>query len=168
VQEVVLTLGDDVSTDAIYPGRHMATQLPSETPQFAFADLPGFNAELRAGEIRSGSVVVAGRNFGCGSSREQAVSCLKGHGLTVVARSFATIFLQNAVNLGLPVVIAPDLEAAPGELLEIGAQDVLNRASGRRHAVTPLPASRQAVIAAGGLIAYTRARVLKRADRNAY
>jgi 3-isopropylmalate/(R)-2-methylmalate dehydratase small subunit len=168
VQEVVLTLGDDVSTDAIYPGRYMATQLPSETPQFAFADLPGFNAELRAGEIRPGSVVVAGRNFGCGSSREQAVSCLKGHGLTVVGRSFARIFLQNAVNLGLPVVIAPDLEAAPGELLEIGAQDVLNRANGRRYAVTPLPASRQAVIAAGGLIAYTRARVLKRADRLAY
>ena len=168
MQEVVLTLGDDVSTDVIYPGRHMATQLPAETPQFAFADLPGFNAELRAGEIRPGSVVVAGRNFGCGSSREQAVSCLMGHGLTVVARSFARNFLQNAVNRGLPVVIAPDLEAAPGELLEIGPQDVLNRASGRRYAVTPLPASRQAVIAAGGLIAHTRARVLKRADRLAY
>jgi 3-isopropylmalate/(R)-2-methylmalate dehydratase small subunit len=168
VQEVVLTLGDDVSTDVIYPGRFMATQLPSETPQFAFADLPGFNARLRAGDVRPGSVVLAGRNFGCGSSREQAVSCLKGHGLTVVARSFARIFLQNAVNVGLPVVIAPDLEAAPGELLEIGAQDVLNRASGRRYAVTPLPASRQAVIAAGGLIAYTRARVMKRAEPRAY
>jgi len=168
VQEVVLKLGDDVSTDMIYPGRFMATQLPAETPQFAFADLPGFNAQLRAGDVRRGSVVLAGRNFGCGSSREQAVSCLKGHGLTVAARSFARIFLQNAVNLGLPIVVAPGIEASPGELLEISAREVLNRKSGVRYPVTPLPASQQAVIAAGGLIPYTRARVLKRADSLAY
>jgi 3-isopropylmalate dehydratase small subunit len=168
VHEVVLTLGDDVSTDVIYPGRFMATQLPSETPQFAFADLPGFSERLRAGAIRPGGVVVAGRNFGCGSSREQAVSCLKGHGLTVVARSFARIFLQNAVNLGLPVVVAPGILAQPGELLEISEQEVLIRKSGERYPVTPLPASQQAVIAAGGLIAYTRARLMRRAGPLAY
>ena len=111
---------------------------------------------------------MAGRNFGCGSSREQAVSCLKGLGLTVVARSFARIFLQNAVNLGLPVVIAPGIEAAAGDLLEIGERDVVDRGTGRRFTVTPLPPGRQALVAAGGLIAYTRARVLKRADKLAY
>jgi 3-isopropylmalate/(R)-2-methylmalate dehydratase small subunit len=168
VQEVVLVLGDDVSTDMIYPGRFMATQLPSETPQFAFADLPEFRPRLRGGDLYEGGVVVAGKNFGCGSSREQAVSCLKGLGLTVVAKSFARIFLQNAVNLGLPVVIAPGIEAEPGDLLEVSPQEVVNRGSNRRFAVTPLPAARQAVIAAGGLIAYTRARVLKRAERRAY
>ena len=168
MQEVVLVVGDDVSTDLIYPGRFMATQLPPETPQFAFADLPEFRARLGAGEIRPGSLVVAGRNFGCGSSREQAVSCLKGLGLMVVARSFARIFLQNAVNLGLPLAVAPAIEAAAGDLLEISATEVVNRADGRRFAVTPLPPARQALIAAGGLIAYTRARVLKRAERHAY
>ena len=94
--KVVLVLGDDVSTDDIYPGRFMATVLPSETPQYAFADHAAFHARLKAGQIPPGSVLVAGQNFGCGSSREQAASTLKGHELVVVARSFARIFLQNA------------------------------------------------------------------------
>ncbi|MCU0256485.1 MAG: hypothetical protein MUF60_07060 [Vicinamibacterales bacterium] len=100
--KVVLTLGDDVSTDIIYPGRFMATVLPSETPQFAFADHTEFNGKLKAGAIPRGSVVVAGNNFGCGSSREQAASCLKGHDLVVVARNVARIFLQNSINLRSP------------------------------------------------------------------
>ena len=112
---VILKLGDDVSTDVIYPGRYMATVLPSETPAHAFADHPAFQAALNAGAIPPGSVVAAGRNFGCGSSREQAASCLKGHELAVVARSFARIFLQNAINLGLKVVLAPSFEANEGD-----------------------------------------------------
>src|SRR5512142_783847 len=108
--KVVLTLGDDVSTDIIYPGRFMATVLPSETPQFAFADHAEFNGRLKAKQVEPGSVVVGGRNFGCGSSREQAASCLKGWGLTIVATGFARIFLQNAINLGLAVVTAPGVE----------------------------------------------------------
>src|SRR5512139_3404712 len=98
--KVVLTLDNDVSTDIIYPGRFMATVLPTETPQYAFADLAEFNAKLKALQVPAGSIVVAGTNFGCGSSREQAASCLKGHGLIVVARNIARIFLQNAINLG--------------------------------------------------------------------
>src|SRR5512141_681356 len=94
--EVVLVLGDDVSTDAIYPGRFMATVLPSETPQYAFADLTDFNAKLKSGAIAEGSAIVAGKNFGCGSSREQAASTLKGYDLVIVARGFARIFLQNS------------------------------------------------------------------------
>src|SRR5215471_1492228 len=109
---VVLKLGDDISTDIIYPGRYMATVLPVETPQFAFADNGAFNRRLRAKEITPGSIIVAGKNFGCGSSREQAVSCLKGHDLVIVARSLARIFLQNAVNLGLRVIACPQIEAA--------------------------------------------------------
>ena len=78
---VVLSLGDDVSSDVIYPGRYMATVLPGETPQFAFADLQDFNGTLREKAIPAGSLIVGGKNFGCGSSREQACSCLKGHAL---------------------------------------------------------------------------------------
>src|ERR1700693_1866512 len=92
---VILKVGDDVSTDVIYPGRYMATVLPSETPAHAFADHPAFQAAVNAGTILPGSVIAAGRNFGCGSSREQAASCLQGYALAVVARSVARIFMEN-------------------------------------------------------------------------
>jgi 3-isopropylmalate/(R)-2-methylmalate dehydratase small subunit len=158
---VVLKLGDDVSTDDIYPGRFMATVLPSETPQYAFADRAEFNAGLKAGDIPPGSIIVAGRNFGCGSSREQAASTLKGHELVVVARSFARIFLQNAINLGLKVVVAPEIEAAEGDDLELNPDALNNNTSGKIFAVAYLPRARQAIIDAGGLVAYTRERLFR-------
>jgi 3-isopropylmalate/(R)-2-methylmalate dehydratase small subunit len=157
---VILKLGDDVSTDVIYPGRYMATVLPSETPAHAFADHPAFQAALAAGAIPPGSVVAAGQNFGCGSSREQAASCLKGHELTVVARSFARIFLQNAINLGLEVVLAPSFEANEGDELAFEDGRIRDVTSGREFRVAPLPKARQAILDAGGLVRYTRARLL--------
>ncbi len=157
---VILSLADDVSTDVIYPGRYMATVLPSETPAHAFADHSGFRAALDAGAIPAGSVVAAGRNFGCGSSREQAASCLKGHELTIVARSFARIFLQNAINLGLKVVLAPSFEASEGDEIVFEAGRVLNVTSHREFEVDPLPKARQAIVDAGGLVPYTRARLV--------
>jgi len=160
MSSVVLTLGDDVSTDVIYPGRYMATVLPTETPQFAFADLAEFNAKLTAKQIQPGSAIVAGKNFGCGSSREQAVSALKGHELVIVAKGFARIFLQNSVNLGLELVEVPDLDAREGDVLEITADAVINRATARRFERLPLPAARAEIVKAGGLIAYTRQRLL--------
>ena len=157
---VIYQVGDDVSTDVIYPGRFMATVLPTETPLLAFADDAGFNARLKAKQIPPGSVLVGGQNFGCGSSREQAVSCLKGHELIIVAKSFARIFLQNSINLGLRVVSCPTLEANVGDELEISETSVANKTTGREFFVISLPKSRQAIMAAGGLIAYTRQRVL--------
>jgi 3-isopropylmalate/(R)-2-methylmalate dehydratase small subunit len=158
---VVYCLGDDISTDVIYPGRYMATVLPSETPQFAFADDLPFNARLKAKQIPPGSVLVGGNNFGCGSSREQAVSCLKGHELIIVAKGFARIFLQNSINLGLRTIVCPALEAKEGDQVELTAKDVLNQTSGKRFPIVPLPRSRQSVIDAGGLIPYTRQRLLE-------
>jgi 3-isopropylmalate/(R)-2-methylmalate dehydratase small subunit len=159
--KVVLKLGDDISTDIIYPGRFMATVLPTETPQFAFADYLEFNKQLKNGQIPPGSVILAGKNFGCGSSREQAASCLKGADLVVVARHFARIFLQNSINLGLRTVICPDIQAEPGDELEVGVDVVINQTSGKTYAILPLPGSRQAIIDAGGLIPYTRQRILQ-------
>lgn len=153
---VVKKLGDDISTDLIYPGRFMATVLPSETPQYAFADDAAFSRALKDEAVSPGSVIVAGKNFGCGSSREQAASCLKGYDVTVVARDFARIFLQNGINLGLRMVICPTLEANEGNLLEVGDKAVTNRASGMSYPIVPLPQARQAIIDAGGLIPYTR------------
>jgi 3-isopropylmalate/(R)-2-methylmalate dehydratase small subunit len=160
--KVVMRLGDDISTDAIYPGRFMATVLPAETPQYAFADYPEFRALVKDGPMQPGSLIVAGSNFGCGSSREQAASCLRGHNLAVVARGFARIFLQNAVNLGLQVVTCPELEASAGDELEIGTDSVRNLTTGKQFATQPLPEARQAIMEAGGLIPYTRQRLMSR------
>jgi len=158
---VVLKLGDNVSTDAIYPGRYMATVLAGETPQYAFADFAEFNARLRNKEVPPGSIVVAGSNFGCGSSREQAASALKGYDLTIVARGFARIFLQNAVNLGLRILVCSELEATEGDELEITEDRILNKTTRRSFAVQSMPPARSAIISAGGLIAYTRERLAK-------
>lgn len=157
--KVVYKVGDDISTDVIYPGRYMATVLPTETLQFAFADDATFNGKLKAKQILRGSVIVGGQNFGCGSSREQAVSCLKGHELIIVAKSFARIFLQNCINLGLRVVPCPTIEASEGDELEITPAEVINKNTGRQFPVLALPKSRQAIIDAGGLIGYTRSKL---------
>ncbi len=157
---VVFKVGTDVSTDVIYPGRYMATVLPTETPQFAFADDAAFNARLKAKQVPPGSILLGGKNFGCGSSREQAVSCLKGHELIIVARNFARIFLQNAINLGLKMVVCPEIEASEGDELELQPDGILNKTTGKKFSIEPMPKSRQVIIDAGGLIPYTRQRLM--------
>jgi len=157
--KVIIKLGDDISTDVIYPGRYMATVLPTETPQFAFADLTEFNSKLKSGQVPPGSVLIGGKNFGCGSSREQAVSALKGHELTIIAPGFARIFLQNGINLGLRTVVCPAIEASEGNEIQLTETEVVNVTTGKRFPIVPLPQARQAIIDAGGLIAYTRKRI---------
>jgi 3-isopropylmalate/(R)-2-methylmalate dehydratase small subunit len=164
--KVVLKLGDDISTDIIYPGRYMATVLPTETPQYAFADIPEFNIRLKNSEIPAGSVILAGKNFGCGSSREQAASCLKGPDLVIVARHFARIFLQNSINLGLRIIICPDIEAETGDEIEVTSEKVFNRTRGKVFDVVPLPEARQAIINAGGLISFTRQLLLQHEQKD--
>ena len=159
--QVVIKLGKDISTDDIYPGRFMATVLPTETPQFAFNDRTEFNARLKAKAVPPGSIVVADENFGCGSSREQAASALKGYELIVVARGIARIFLQNAINVGLRLVLCPGIEASEGDELELAGGEVLNRTTGKAFAIVPWPPARQAIIDAGGLIPYTRKKMLE-------
>jgi len=160
--KVILKLENDVSTDDIYPGRFMATVLPAETPQFAFFDRNEFNRKLVAKAFPPGSIIVGGENFGCGSSREQACSTLKGHEVAVVAKSLSRIFLQNSINLGLQVVICPGIEASEGDDLEITADQVLNQTIGRAFDQVQLPAARKGIMEAGGLIPYTRARLMAR------
>ncbi|MBK6910391.1 MAG: 3-isopropylmalate dehydratase [bacterium] len=156
MSKVIYVFEDDISTDHIYPGRFMATVLPSETPLHCFADMTELNSALKAKQYPEGSFLVAGSNFGCGSSREQAASTLKGHGLVIVARSFARIFLQNAVNLGLPLVHCPQIEASTGDELELKEDVLVNKTTGRTFEIVPLPKLRQAIMDSGGLIAYTR------------
>jgi 3-isopropylmalate/(R)-2-methylmalate dehydratase small subunit len=159
---VAYKVGDDISTDVIYPGRYMATVLPSETIQYAFADDLAFNKKLNQGKVSNGSVVLAGKNFGCGSSREQAASCLRGYDIVVVAKGIARIFLQNCVNLGLQTIISPDIEASEDDDLEIKGGKIVNKTTGKSFEYLPLPQVRQVIVAAGGLIPYTRKKYLKK------
>ena len=164
MSKVIIQLENDISTDDIYPGRYMATVLPSETPQFAFADRTDFNTRLRAKDFPAGSIIVAGENFGCGSSREQACSTLKGYDLAVVAKSIARIFLQNSINLGLKVVLCPGIEASEGDELQINEDQVLNLTTGKTFNQVKLPAARKGIMDAGGLIPYTRKLLMARAQ----
>lgn len=157
--KVIKKFGDDISTDIIYPGRFMATVLPSETPEYAFADDDELNKKLRDGDFNPGDIILGGQNFGSGSSREQAASTLKGHELVIVAKGFSRIFLQNAINLGLPTVDCPEIEADEGDELEVSDTAVVNKTTGKEFSVLPLPEARKSIVEAGGLIAYTRKRL---------
>lgn len=159
--KVVYKFGDDISTDAIYPGRYMATVLPTETPQFCFADYKELNDKLNSGEWKN-CVIVGDNNFGCGSSREQAASTLLGHGLIVIAKNFARIFMQNAINLGLNLITCPDLEANIGDDVVIENNKVVNKTTGKSFDIVPLPEARKAIVEAGGLVPYTRKKLLEK------
>ncbi len=162
MSKVIYKLEDDISTDIIYPGRYMATVLPTETPQYCFDDITDLNKMLNSKQMPDGSVIIAGKNFGCGSSREQAASTLKGHNLIIVARNFARIFLQNSVNLGLQTVSCPEIDAKVGDELEISDKKVVNKTTGKTFDVVPLQKAQQEIVDAGGLIAYTRKRLMEK------
>ncbi|MCX6154166.1 MAG: 3-isopropylmalate dehydratase [Candidatus Kapabacteria bacterium] len=164
--KVTYKFEDDISTDIIYPGRYMATVLPSETPQYAFDDITELNKILNSSEKLEIPLVIAGKNFGCGSSREQAASTLKGHNVIVIARDFARIFLQNSINLGLRTIICPDIEAQQDDEIEITESKVINNSLKKEFNITPLPAARQAIIDAGGLIPYAREVLVRERGNN--
>jgi 3-isopropylmalate/(R)-2-methylmalate dehydratase small subunit len=159
---VVFKVGDDVSTDVIYPGRYMATVLPTETPQFAFADESAFNAKLKSKLVPPGSILVGGKNFGCGSSREQAVSCLKGHELIIVANELRPHLPAERHQPRPAHDRLPRIEAAEGDELELTPEAVVNKTSGKQFKLEPMPKSRQVIIDAGGLIPYTRTRLMEK------
>ncbi len=148
--------GDNINTDVIFPGRYTYKLMPpAEMASHALEDLdPSF-----AKNVQPGDVIVAGKNFGCGSSREQAAACLKYAGVqAVVAKSFARIYFRNAINLGLPVLQCPEAV----EALETGDEIAIDLAAGeiisgtRTFRFFPLPESVLGIVEAGGLIEYTK------------
>ena len=152
----VWRIGDSINTDQIIPGRYNVTTDRAQLARYCLCEhLPNFATGVVAGDI-----MVAGRNFGCGSSREHAAVALKATGLAaVVAVSFARIFYRNAINIGLPVLIAPEAVAlADGDEVEI---DMLTgtihaNMSGRDFAADPLPEFVQRIVAAGGIVPLVR------------
>ena len=152
--------GDDVDTDGIIPARYLNVSEPEDLARHCMEDVDsGF---VRA--VRAGDVIVAGENFGCGSSREHAPLAIKGSGVAcVVAKSYARIFYRNAINIGLPILECPQAveETQKGDLLaaDLGAGTVTNLRTGRTYQVSPFPPFIMGIIQAGGLVPYTRERL---------
>jgi 3-isopropylmalate/(R)-2-methylmalate dehydratase small subunit len=149
-------LGDHVSTDLIAPGRlfHLRSNLP-ELAKHVFEDAD----PALASKIRPGDFVAAGVNFGCGSSREHAPAIIKLAGVAaVIARSFARIFYRNAVNIGLPVVVADTSGIETGDELDLDlAGGVLrNLTKGAEVAFPPMPPFMRRIMADGGLVEHVR------------
>jgi 3-isopropylmalate/(R)-2-methylmalate dehydratase small subunit len=147
--------GDDVNTDVIFPGKYTySISDRQEMAQHALEDLdPDFVKNVRPGDI-----VVAGKNWGCGSSREQAVIALKEIGVgAIVARSFARIYFRNCINEGLPIVTC---DAVDG--VETGEEITIDFEAGKvstprgEYAFPPLPASVLEILNAGGLVPHVR------------
>jgi 3-isopropylmalate/(R)-2-methylmalate dehydratase small subunit len=150
-------LGDNVNTDVIIPGRYNVTTDRAELARHCLCEvLPEF-----ARQVQPGDVIMAGHNFGCGSSREHAPSAILGCGVKVViARSFARIFYRNAVNIGLPVLICEEavLASADGQQIEVdlSAGHIHNLTTGETFQAEPLDPFVARIVAAGGIIEYIR------------
>jgi 3-isopropylmalate/(R)-2-methylmalate dehydratase small subunit len=155
----VWKFGDNVDTDVIIPAPYLVTTNPGELGKHCMEGLdPTFSQK-----VRSGDIIVAGKNFGCGSSREHAPMAIKGSGIScVVAESFARIFFRNAFNMGLAIFEAPDVSDGiqAGDRLSIDQDtgEILDHTTGRGFLANPIPPFMQGLLEAGGLMSY----VLKR------
>jgi 3-isopropylmalate dehydratase small subunit len=155
---VAARLGDNVDTDVIYPGRYLNITDRDKTAEHLF-ELA--HPEIR-GLVHPGDFLVAGKNFGCGSSREQATAALKYSGVgAIIAVSFARIFFRNSINLGLPVVVAPaeavaQLQAGDELVIDLGAGSILNPGKGESYQAAPLDPRAIELLEAGGLVPYLK------------
>ena len=152
--------GDDVNTDEIIPARYLNSIDPAFLAGHCMEDA---DAEFTK-KVRPGDVLVAGENFGCGSSREHAPIAIKAAGVAcVVAESFARIFFRNSINIGLPIIACPDAvdDISPGDDLEIdlAAGRLRNLATGNAFSFPPFTKEIQEIIAAGGLMAFVKTQV---------
>ena len=151
--------GDNVDTDVIIPARYLNTPDAQELAKHCMEDIDaGF-----AARVRPGGIMVAGRNFGCGSSREHAPLAIKACGVAcVIAATFARIFYRNALNIGLPILECPEAAAAikAGDTVSVDFDTgvITDETTGQTFRGEPFPPFMQELIAAGGLAAYRRAR----------
>ena len=152
--------GDDVNTDEIIPARYLSTIDPAALAKHCMEDA---DAEF-VRKVRPGDILVAGENFGCGSSREHAPIAIKAAGVAcVVAESFARIFFRNAINIALPIITCPDAagDISDGDELDIdlAAGTLKNLTTGHAFTFPPFTKEIQAIIQAGGLMAFVKSRV---------
>ena len=157
--------GDNVNTDVIFPGKYTYTiSDPAEMARHALEDLdPTF-----AGAVQQGDIIVAGKNWGCGSSREQAATCLRAAGVqAIIAASFARIFFRNAVNNGLLPIACPEAAAViqPGEVVIVDVERCVARCAAGEFPFPPLSDSLRRIVEAGGLVPMLKQMIMAAADR---
>ena len=156
----VWKFGDDINTDEIIPARYLITTDPKELAKHVMEDAdPEFPKKVKAGDI-----IVAGKNFGCGSSREHAPLAIKGADISaIIAESFARIFYRNAINLGIPIIESQEIakETEEGDELEIDLDKgiVKNLTKGKEYKIKPLPEDLRKIQKAGGLMEYAKAKL---------
>jgi 3-isopropylmalate/(R)-2-methylmalate dehydratase small subunit len=149
--------GNDIDTDAIIPARYLNQTEPEHLAAHCMEDADAaFPAEVRAGDV-----IVGGKNFGCGSSREHAPLAIKAAGVRVViAESYARIFYRNALNIGMPILECPEAVAGikSGDEVEVDTSTglITNRTSGKKFQARPFPPFMQELIRAGGLVPYIK------------
>lgn len=153
-----LKLGDNIDTDLIIPGRYLVSIDPVELATHALEPL-GPEVQER---LKSTIVLVGGVNFGCGSAREQATTCLLGAGVkAVVAKSFSRVFYRNSINTGLLAIACPEAvdATADGAIVEVDGEAGTVRVDGTAHSFQPFPRELSGIIEAGGLIPYVAAQL---------
>ncbi len=147
--------GDNVDTDVIIPARYLNTPDPKELAAHCMEDIDANFVK----SVRPGDIIVAGRNFGCGSSREHAPISIKASGVAcVIAASFARIFYRNSLNVALPILECPEAAAAiaAGDTVSVDFETgrITDETSGQTFTAEPFPPFMRDLIAAGGLAAY--------------
>jgi 3-isopropylmalate/(R)-2-methylmalate dehydratase small subunit len=160
IKGTVWKYGDNVDTDAIIPARYLNMSEPEDLARHCMEDIDA----AFVGAVQPGDLIVAGENFGCGSSREHAPLAIKGSGVScVVASSFARIFYRNAINVGLPILECPAAIAGTEKGQQLGVDlksgRVRNLTTGQLYQAEPYPPFMMAIIDAGGLVPYTRQRL---------
>jgi 3-isopropylmalate/(R)-2-methylmalate dehydratase small subunit len=151
--------GDNINTDVLFPGKYTYTVSdPKDMPQYALEDLdPAF-----ASGVQPGDIIIGGTNWGCGSSREQAVVCLSEGGLgAIIAKSFARIYYRNCLNNALPAIVCPEAVEAieNGEQVSINLEEGTITCQAGEFSFPPLPEAVMEIFHAGGLIPYTKKRL---------
>ena len=152
----VWVLGDDIDTDIIIPTEYLALKTIDDMKQYGFSPL---RPEL-AGQIEKGDIIVAGKNFGCGSSREQAPEVIKALGIPcIIAKSFARIFYRNALNNGLLLLEQPELHdvVKEGDTITVTVNEDVDY-NGKKYPIASLPENLMEIIEAGGLVKAMRRR----------
>lgn len=156
----IWSFGDDIDTDAIIPARYLNTSDPQELARHIMEDADkDFPTKVKKGDI-----IVAGKNFGCGSSREHAPIAIKAAGIqAVIAKSFARIFYRNSFNIGLPIFESAEAseKIKEGDVVEIDADrgTINNITQAVQYAANPIPPFMQELINAGGLIEWTKKKI---------
>ncbi len=149
----VWVLGDDIDTDIVVPTEYLALKTIEDMKQYGFSPL---RPEL-AGQIKPGDIIVAGKNFGCGSSREQAPEVIKALGIPcIIAKSFARIFYRNAINIGLPILECPEasdgIRSGDEVCVDFDTGVITNVTTGETYQAESFPPFIQNIIAKGGLL----------------